>query len=196
VLLAACGDSDPRLLPIEPGATIIAFGDSLTHGTGTGAGAEDAYPAVLAELTGLQVINAGVPGELSAEAAKRLPALLRRYQPALVILCHGGNDMLRRLDSDALYDNLSSMVDAIRAGGADVILVGVPKLKLLFLEPADLYDRLAAQKGLVYLRDTLPELESDPAMKSDPIHLNAAGYRELAEAIEQLMYSAGGLGVR
>lgn len=191
LFVAACGERAPQLTPLEPDAVVLAFGDSLTYGTG--AGSEASYPAVLAQLTGLQVINAGVPGEVTAEGLARLPGLLERHRPALVILCHGGNDMLRRLSAEAVYSNLEAMIEQAHAQGAEVLLLGVPKPRLLFLEPAEIYDRLANDRHLVYLRETLPELESESDMKSDPIHLNGAGYRRLAQAIHALMQSAGAL---
>ena len=149
------------------------------------------YPAVLEELTGLPVINAGVPGEVTAQGLSRLPGLLERHRPALVILCHGGNDMLRRESAEAIYSNLEAMVDLVRAHGAEVLLVGVPQPRLLFLQPAEIYDRLANDRHLVYLRDALPRLESDAGMKSDPIHLNREGYRQLGVEIHELLQAAG-----
>jgi acyl-CoA thioesterase-1 len=187
--IAACSDSAPSLAPLDAEAIILAFGDSLTYGTG--AGREASYPAVLQELTGMQVINAGVPGEVTAEGLARLPGLLEQHRPALVILCHGGNDMLRRVNAEAVYGNLEAMIDRAHAHGAEVLLVGVPQPRLLFLEPAEIYDRLANDRHLVYLRDALPQLESDAGMKSDPIHLNREGYRRLAVAIHELMEAAG-----
>jgi acyl-CoA thioesterase-1 len=187
--IAACSDSAPSLAPLDAGAMILAFGDSLTYGTG--ADREASYPAVLEELTGLPVINAGVPGEVTAQGLSRLPGLLKRHRPGLVILCHGGNDMLRRESAEAIYSNLEAMVDLVRAHGAEVLLVGVPQPRLLFLRPAEIYDRLANDRHLVYLRDALPQLESDAGMKSDPIHLNGEGYRRLAVAIQELMRTAG-----
>lgn len=187
--IAACSDSAPSLAPLDAEATILAFGDSLTYGTG--AGREASYPAVLGELTGLRVINAGVPGEVTAQGVARLPGLLEQHRPALVILCHGGNDMLRRVNAEAIYGNLEAMVDRAHAHGAEVLLVGVPQPRLLFLRPAEIYDRLANDRHLVYLRDALPQLESDAGMKSDPIHLNGEGYRRLGVEIHELLRAAG-----
>jgi len=187
--IAACNDSAPSLAPLDAAAIILAFGDSLTYGTG--AGREASYPAVLGELTGLQVINAGVPGEVTAQGLARLPGLLERHRPALVVLCHGGNDMLRGVDAEAIYNNLQAIVDQVHAHGADVLLVGVPQPRLLVLQPADIYDRLANDRQLLYLRDALPQLESDAGMKSDPIHLNGEGYRRLGVEIHELLRAAG-----
>jgi len=71
---------------VKPDATILCFGDSLTHGNG--ADPDEAYPAVLAELIGRTVINGGVPGEVTAAGVARLPGLLDEYHPALVVLLH------------------------------------------------------------------------------------------------------------
>jgi acyl-CoA thioesterase-1 len=123
--LAAC-DGGPRLATLAPDATVLAFGDSLTAGKGAGRG-ED-YPSRLAPLTGLQVINAGVSGELSAAGHERLPALLAEHRPDLVLLCHGGNDILRRNGSESMQANLRNMVHTARAAGAEVVLLAVPTL--------------------------------------------------------------------
>ena len=67
---------------------MLAFGDSLT--AGFGAAAQQSYPEVLENLALLNIINAGVSGELSAAGLQRLPALLAQHQPKLVIICHAG----------------------------------------------------------------------------------------------------------
>lgn len=93
LVLSAC-DSDPQQLKqLRPNDVILAFGDSLT--LGVGAEAKLSYPAQLSRLLARKVVNAGVSGEVSAEGARRLPDLLDRYEPDLLILCHGGNDLLR-----------------------------------------------------------------------------------------------------
>jgi len=94
-LFAACSD-DARLQPLAAGATILAFGDSLTYGTGTSR--DKAYPAVLERLIKHKVINAGIPGEVSKNGLARLPGLITAHRPDLIIICHGANDILRKLN--------------------------------------------------------------------------------------------------
>lgn len=173
--------------PLAADAVVVAFGDSLTRGTGADAG-ED-YPAVLARLSGWNVINAGIPGERSDAGLARLPSVIDEYRPDLVILCHGGNDILAGADDAAIAANLRQMIEAARAGGADVVLLGVPKRGLL-LESAAFYGELAAGLGVPCDDEILPRILSRNALKSDYVHPNAAGYALLAEAVWKLAREA------
>ncbi len=187
-LLVSCGEA-PQLRPLVAGDVILSFGDSLTHGTG--AAPSESYPSVLAELTGLRVVNAGVPGEQTARGLARLPGLLEAHAPRLVVLCHGGNDFLRRSQSRT-RENLRAMIELIRAAEADVVMLGVPRPGI-FLSSADLYGELAAELSVPIDTEVLPELEARREYKSDQVHLNAAGYRQLAIAVHALLRGVGAL---
>ncbi len=189
LLLTGCRDA-PSQAHLAPNGVILAFGDSLTYGTG--AARSEAYPAVLSGLVGRKVINAGVPGEVSAEGLARLPAVLQQHRPALVILCHGGNDFLRRLGKAELAQNLRKMIELCQQSGAQVALVGVPHLGI-FLSTDPLYEELAREYRLPFEGEVLSELLSDRSVKSDQIHPNAAGYGILAERIAGLIAGPAGL---
>ena len=191
LLLSACGDSSPRLPRLAENTVILAFGDSLTYGTG--ADKNQSYPAVLSKLTGRTVINAGIPGEVSAQGRDRLPALLDRHRPELLLLCHGGNDLLRRINAAVTRTNIESMIEAATQRNIPVLLIGVPKPGLMFLDAADIYSEIAEKYELVYEGDILPDVESDNALKSDQIHPNADGYQRIAAAIYRLMTNSGAL---
>lgn len=190
-LLTGCGRQPPQLAPLAPDAVIVAFGDSLTYGTG--AGRQHSYPAVLAGLTGRKVINAGVPGELSGAGAERLPAVLARYRPDLLVLCHGGNDLLRRRSQDTLAANLAAMLNTARRHKVPVIVLGVPQPALFGLHAAPLYERLAERFHVPYDGRILAKLESHGQWKSDRVHPNARGYRLLADAVYRLLQRSGAL---
>lgn len=185
--LLACGDS-PRLGPLPDDATILAFGDSLTVGVGTGP--EHSYPAVLASLLDVNVINAGVSGEVTADGKLRLTDLLTEFTPDLVIICHGGNDFLHRFALEDTEKNLREMLVTAQAMGIEVALIAVPEPGIWGKPPA-LYKRLAAEFKVPLDDASLGDLEMDPTMKSDPIHLNRQGYRKLAEAVVALLVEAG-----
>jgi lysophospholipase L1-like esterase len=189
VLLAAC-DRAPTLPKLNSHDVILAFGDSLTHGTG--ASADTAYPAVLASLSGRTVINAGVPGDTTSSGLERLPAVLNEYKPRLVLLCLGGNDMLRKHPEAATENNLRLLVQTIRASGAEVVLIGVPEPRLFGGAP-DYYARVAEEMQLPLEDEVFNEVLKDNRLKSDPIHANAAGYRVVAERLDEFLREAGAL---
>lgn len=177
LLLTACGE--PGFRPLAAGETILAFGDSLTEGRGVSPA--QSYPSVLASLSGHPVINGGVSGELSQAGRARLPALLAEHRPALVILLEGGNDMLRGSGEGALKANLAAMIEVAQGSGAQVLLVAVPQFSLLAagtgrLSDHPLYTALAKELQLPLLEGAWAEVLSNPALRSDQVHGNAAGY--------------------
>jgi len=188
-LLAAC-ERAPTLSRLSPHDVILAFGDSLTHGTG--ASEDTAYPAVLASLTGRTVINAGVPGDTTTSALRRLPEVLAEYRPRLVLLCLGGNDMLGKQPESTTENNLRLLIQTIRASGAEVVLIGVPEPKLFGGAP-DFYARVARDMRLPLEDEVFNEGLKDNRLKSDPIHANAAGYRVVAERLAEFLRKAGAL---
>lgn len=185
--LQGCGSS--KLAPLNNG-TILAFGDSLTVGVGTSE--ENSYPAVLAKLTGLEVVSSGVSGETTAQGLERLPDELERVQPDLVILIEGGNDILQNKDFAETRQNLQQMIEMIRAQGIQLVFIGVPE-KSLFSDSAPFYKELAEQYDLVFDASLIASLQRSPSLKSDAVHFNEEGYREMAEQIYALLQDNGAL---
>jgi lysophospholipase L1-like esterase len=175
----------PRLVA---GDVVLAFGDSLTYGVG--AHRNQAYPAVLQTLLGKPVINAGVPGETTAEGLKRLPQTLDKHQPKILLLCLGGNDLLRGRPRTEITQNLRTMVALSRERNVAVVLVGVPEPRL-FGGTAEFYEQIAEEFGLPYESGIINEVLRDPSLKSDAIHGNASGYRRIAEALLGLLRKSG-----
>lgn len=172
----ACAPAVPNL--DSPGGTIVCFGDSLTAGVGRGDG--DGYPEALARRLGVAVVNAGVPGDTASQALGRLDRVLAA-DPWLVVVELGGNDILRRVP----LETTEAALDAIVARLLDA---GVVPLLIEVRGPfggryGRLFDRLESRHGVPVLRDVLPDLLLDRRYKSDAIHLNAAGYERLAEAV-------------
>ena len=189
LLFAACGDT-PRLAELDDDAVILAFGDSLTYGTG--AKGHQSYPAVLENLTGITVVNAGLPGEESDAGLERLPKVVADEVPDLVILCHGGNDFLRKRSRENTEKNLRSMIDYLRAQDIPVVLLGVPEFGLL-LSTADVYHLIADELDVPLEDDIIPDLLGQNKYKSDHLHPNADGYRLMAKAIRDLLVDSGAL---
>lgn len=194
-LLAGCGKrKSARAVPLPAGSVVLALGDSITFGTG--AEPEAAYPAQLAQLTGWHVVNAGVPGDTSAQALARLPGLLAEHKPALVIASIGGNDFLRRLPEADTEVNLRRIAALARDAGAQVLLVAVPRPTLAAavgagLSDHPLYDKVAAELALPLHAGGWAHVLGNEQLKSDQIHANAAGYRAFAEGLSTSLRAAG-----
>lgn len=188
--LGACGDRAAKLPKLADEDVIVAFGDSLTYGTG--AAEHEAYPAVLAKLIGRKVVRAGVPGEVTAQALQRLPEVIEEHRPRLVIVCIGGNDMLRRLSMAEARSNLRAIISTLKDRAIDVVLIGVPQPALLS-SPPEFYGELAREFAIPYESEILKTVLYAAEMKADPIHPNAHGYRRMAEAVAALLRKAGAI---
>jgi lysophospholipase L1-like esterase len=187
LILAGCG-KQPRLQPLAPDAVVLAFGDSLTYGTG--ADERDSYPAQLALLLGRKVARAGVPGEVSGDGLARLPEALDEHQPVLLVLCHGGNDFLRRLSKQQVAANLRAMIRLARSRGVEVVLIGTPEPGFAVTAP-EFYAEIAREFGIPYEDGVIGKILRDASLKSDPIHPNARGYRLIAERVAELLKKSG-----
>jgi len=195
-VLAACSSRKViRGQLVAAGATVLALGDSLTFGTGAG-GEQAAYPAVLARLTGWQVLNAGVPGDTTAQALARTPALLEAHRPALVLLGIGGNDFLRRLDEGEARANVLRTIELVRGSGAQLLLIAVPRPTLAArftgsLTDHPMYGEIAEAQRLPLHRQGWAEVLGDDKLRSDAIHANAAGYEAFARGLVATARAAG-----
>jgi len=187
-LLAAC--QEKPLQPLAPGSTILAFGDSLTEGKGVTP--DQSYPAVLQSISGMRVVNAGISGEITAEGLARLPQVLDEVRPQLMLLLHGGNDILRNLSPAQASANIAAMIQEARSRGIPVVLVGVPEKKL-FSDTSPIYPALAKQFDLVFVESVIADLLRSPSKKSDAVHFNQAGYAEIAEVLHDTLQAAGAL---
>jgi lysophospholipase L1-like esterase len=188
--LAACGGSKAKLDRLGPDAVVLAFGDSLTFGTG--AGRDESYPAALERSTGLKVLNAGVPGEISADGLERLPGVLDEVRPRLLILCHGGNDFLRKMDDAAAAANIRAMIKLARARGIPVLLLATPKPGLPPSVPA-FYGEIAAELGVPFEDAVMKSVLIDNTLKSDLVHPNGKGYARIAAAVEKALKNSGAI---
>ena len=186
--LVSCGERVPRVPAVGPNEVIVAFGDSLTYGTG--AAESESYPVVLAQLIGRTVVRAGMPGEVTTQGLARLPQVIEEHRPALMIVCLGGNDMLRKVDEMQIRSNLRQIIRTIKGRGISVVLVGVPRPALL-TSAAAFYGELAQEFNIPYEGKVLNDVMHQLELKADLIHPNAKGYRKMAEAIAALLKKAG-----
>ena len=190
IALAACGNKVPQLPQLAASDVIVAFGDSLTFGTG--ASEQESYPVVLGSLVARQVVRAGVPGEVTAQGLARLPGVIEEHRPKLVIVCLGGNDMLRKVSEAEIRSNLKTIIKTLKDQGIGIVLVGVPKPALI-TSSAEFYAEIAKEFGIPYEGRIVTSVLYSPDMRADPIHPNAKGYRRMAEALAELLKKAGAI---
>jgi len=165
---------------LDKSSVVLAFGDSLTYGFG--APKEYSYPSILERKTSLEIVNAGINGEVSSQGLARLKTILSKREFDLVILCHGGNDLIKKLPQNNLKSNLLEMIRLIQNNGAKVLFVGVANFEMFDFETNEVYDQIAQETGVVYDGITLQKVESDRSLKSDYVHPNAKGYEVMANA--------------
>jgi acyl-CoA thioesterase-1 len=169
---------------------IVAFGDSLTAGAGVPG--DEAYPAQLQRrLTQAgyryRVVNAGVSGETTAGARRRVDWVLKS-RPEIVILELGANDGLRGLSVDQMRDNLDAIIATLRAAGAKVLLAGM-KLPVNYGEEyrrrfEGVYRELAAKHSLTHMPFFLEGVGGETRLnQGDGIHPTGDGYRIIVERI-------------
>jgi lysophospholipase L1-like esterase len=188
---ASCGDSRKKALaPLPADAVLLAFGDSLTYGTG--AQEHESYPVQLEKMIGRRVVRAGVPGEVTAQALERLPAALEEHAPRLLLLCIGGNDFLRRLGTAQAAQNVREMVKLARGRGVEVMLIATPEPGLRVVPP-EFYAEIAKEFGLLFEEDIIGEVLTDGSLKADTVHPNARGYRIIAERLAEQLKRSGAI---
>ena len=188
-LIAGCGKG-AQVSALGNNDVVLAFGDSLTFGTG--ALPTESYPAQLQTLIGHKVVNAGVPGEISGDGLQRLPELLEEVRPKLLILCHGGNDFLRKSSEAEAAANVRAMIRLAKDQGIGIILIATPRPGLS-LSPPDFYAEIAKEFSIPFNDDVLKNVLRDNELKSDLVHPNGRGYARIAQALAKLLKKAGAI---
>lgn len=192
-LLVACsGGHRHEVLP--PGATVLILGDSLSYGTGAARGQD--YPSMLAASTGWNIINAGVPGDTTAGGLERLPELLELHAPQLLLIELGGNDFLRHIPVAETESNLRAIIAQAKNAGIVTLLIAIPTPSLLNatlsgLSDDPLFQKIAEETETPLISDVLSDVLSEQALKSDTVHANAAGYRQVAEGMHTALQDLG-----
>jgi lysophospholipase L1-like esterase len=109
-----------------------------------------------------------------------------------MIICHGGNDMLRKLNQQQAANNLRNMIRLAQEQKVAVVLIAVPAPGLS-LSPPQMYREMAKELAIPLEEKIIPAVMADGSLKSDYIHPNAAGYRRVAEALVMLLKKSGAI---
>jgi acyl-CoA thioesterase-1 len=162
--------------------SILILGDSLSAAYGMEIG--ESWPSLLQQRLdedghAYRVFNSSITGETTQGGLTRLPGLIERHAPAIVIVELGGNDGLRGLPLEVTRDNLSSMIELSLAAGARVILAEMripPNYGRTYTERFNgTYAELAERYDVVLLPFLLQDIALEPGlMQPDGIHPTAA----------------------
>ncbi len=160
---------------------ILVVGDSI--GAAHGMPLEKGWVALLQRRLEEQggawkVVNASTSGDTTANGLRRLPALLERHRPEVVILELGGNDGLRGLSLAQMERNLERMIELTRAVGSRVLLLGIqlpPNYGERYTSAfAEVYRKLARRLDVPLVPSIVRGIGDDPGlMQADGIHPNA-----------------------
>ena len=171
--------------------TVLVLGDSLSAGYGLDAG--DGWVSLLEQklkTEGLphQLVNASVSGETTAGGLARLPALLDRHKPAIVLIELGANDGLRALPLKQLRSNLERLVDTTRKAGAEPVLFEMRIPENYGVSYTEAFTRsfheVAQAREAALVPFLLAAIATDPdAFQDDGIHPSAASQPRILELI-------------
>ena len=179
-------DVDVQSLSLPLDTKILAFGDSLTYGYGVTR--DKNYPSVLGDILHVNVVNEGVNGEFSDQGLDRLASVLARHKPDILVLCHGGNDILRKKDLTQTQNNLNAMVKMAKEKGVYVLLVGVPTFGILNFNVPSFYYDVAKENNIEIEDKSLKTIfDNEATLKSDKVHPNEQGYDVMAKNIARLL---------
>lgn len=207
VVVAACArDEAPPRESSRPGgpggegherAVVMFLGTSLTAGLGVDL--QQAYPALIqgridaADLDYV-VQNAGVSGETSAGARRRIDWLMTQQPPAVLVVETGANDGLRGLDPGALRQNLEAILDraAAQEPAPDVVILGMeapPNMGRTYTERfREVYRTVAEARGAVLVPFLLEGVAGvDSLNQADGIHPTPGGQRIMAETVWRVL---------
>jgi lysophospholipase L1-like esterase len=162
------------------GKNIICFGDSITVGFGAENGQD--YPTALAKMINLAVVSAGLNGDTSDQAIKRIETDVLAKDPLLVIVEFGGNDFLGKRPLQETMKNIEEMIKIIQARGAMVAIADISNFVVMGNYGKE-FLRLSKQYGAILIPGILNGIITDPQLKSDFIHPNSKGYQLIAHRI-------------
>lgn len=176
--------------------TILVLGDSLSaeYGLARGEGWVSLLEKQLAAKNiNAQVINASISGETTVGGKTRLPSLMEKYHPDIVIIELGGNDALRGLSLKASEDNFLAMISTAKKDKASIVLTGMQIPPNYGKEYAQkffsLYAKLAAEQKIVLVPFLLEGIaDSNDFFQADRIHPVAKAHPVILNNVWQHLY--------
>ncbi len=135
-----------------------------------------------------QILNSSITGDTTQGGLARLPRLLAKYQPKIVIIELGGNDGLRGISPETSRENMASMVRQSKQAGAQVLLAGIklpPNYGSQFIQQFEsMYSDIATEFDALLVPFFMDGVVFEPKhMQADGIHPNELGQPVLLDNI-------------
>ena len=188
---------DAKDSPAPAQATILFVGTSLTAGYGLDPA--EAWPALIEQKLAesrlpFRAVNAGVSGETSAGARRRLDWLLEQETPHVVMIETGANDGLRGQSLDSLESNLAAIVSRFTSLTPRPLIIvagmeALPNLGAAYTNRfRSIFPRVARAHGAIYLPFLLDGVAGNARFnQADGIHPNAEGSARVAENVWKVL---------
>lgn len=181
----------PSFVPASDPPVLLVLGDSLSAGYGMDR--EKSWVSLLQTRLNdrgypYRVLNSSISGDTSQGGLTRLPRLLERYQPQIVIIELGANDGLRGIDPGVTRANLADMIRQSQASGARVLLAGIrlpPNYGSAYLQQFEsMYADLASQYQTLLVPFFMDGVALEPdLLQADNIHPNEQGQPVLLDNV-------------
>ncbi len=188
----------PNTVPASDLPVLLILGDSLSAGYGMDR--EHSWVHLL-ELRlkdrghSYRILNSSISGDTTQGGLARLPRLMDRYHPEIVIIELGGNDGLRGIDPDITRENIKRMIQHSRDGGAQILLAGIklpPNYGVSYLKQFEsIYTDLAADYDTLLVPFFMDGVIFQPGLlQADGIHPNEKGQPVLLDNVWQVLEPA------
>ena len=194
IVLAVASTATHASISNSNDSTILIIGDSLSAGLGVAY--NQAWPSLLQDRLNKQdysirVVNAGISGDTTAGGAERLPKLLRKYAPEIVVIELGGNDGLRGTSINSIESNLRSMIETALGRDAKILLIGMqlpPNYGNAYISSfQNLFPELASEYGISLVERLIQRMMNETwqqnLIQADGIHPTAEGYIQIEKII-------------
>jgi acyl-CoA thioesterase-1 len=181
-------------LATEP-PVILILGDSLSAGYGMDR--EQSWVHLLEirlqqQGHSYRILNSSISGDTTQGGLARLPRLLDRYQPVIVIIELGANDGLRGINPEVTRENMTRMIEQSQQSGAQILLTGIklpPNYGATYLEQFEsMYADLASEYDTLLVPFFMEGIVFEPGLlQADGIHPNEKGQPVLLENVWRVL---------
>jgi acyl-CoA thioesterase-1 len=194
LLLFVVGLISNTALATDP-PVILILGDSLSAGYGMDR--EQSWVHLLEirlqqQGHSYRILNSSISGDTTQGGLTRLPRLLDRYQPVIVIIELGANDGLRGINPDVTRGNMTRMIEQGQKSGAQILLAGIklpPNYGAAYLEQFEsMYRDLACESDTLLVPFFMEGIVFEPGLlQADGIHPNEKGQPMLLENVWKVL---------